>query len=78
MLRAMFTSKYAPIFRSRWRALWWAACVLATAYCTVPREDGSDPLLGLTEGSAASLGQQHEQEQAHHVNPWALDPAERH
>lgn len=28
--------KYENIFRSRWKALWWAAGVLMTAYCTVP------------------------------------------
>lgn len=29
-------NKYQNIFRSRWKALWWAAGVLLTAYCTVP------------------------------------------
>lgn len=28
--------KYEGIFRSRWKALWWAAGMLMTAYCTVP------------------------------------------
>lgn len=30
--------KYENIFRSRWKALSWAAGVLLTAYCTVPSE----------------------------------------
>lgn len=29
-------NKYQGIFRSRWKALWWAAGMLLTAYCTVP------------------------------------------
>ncbi|HEX7711565.1 MAG TPA: hypothetical protein VF418_11600 [Sphingomonadaceae bacterium] len=32
-------NKYQNIFRSRWKALWWAAGVLLTAYCTVPSQD---------------------------------------
>ena len=31
--------KYQNVFRSRWKALWWAAGVLMTAYCTVPSPD---------------------------------------
>jgi hypothetical protein len=27
------------VFRSRWRALWWSAGVLLTAYCSVPSQD---------------------------------------
>ena len=33
--------KYENIFRSRWKALWWAAGVLMTAYCTVPAANQS-------------------------------------
>jgi hypothetical protein len=38
--------KYQNMFRSRWKALWWAAGVLMTAYCTVPspEEQGAPPL----------------------------------
>ncbi|MXP30090.1 hypothetical protein GRI58_14875 [Porphyrobacter algicida] len=29
-------AKYQNVFRSRWKALWWAAGVCLTAYCSVP------------------------------------------
>lgn len=29
-------NKYQAVFRSRWKALWWAAGVLLTAYCSIP------------------------------------------
>ena len=32
-------NKYSNIFRSRWKALWWAAGVLMTAYCSIPSAD---------------------------------------
>ena len=76
----MFESKYAPIFRSRWRALFWCACVLLTAYCTVPSEEGGDPAMEFVEGAARMAGEHSGQDEAaepHHVNPWALDPDER-
>lgn len=59
-------NKYQNVFRSRWKALWWAGGVLLTAYCSVPSPE-----------DAAS---QHPAVQAvdHHYNPWALDkPAHR-
>src|SRR5690349_14431410 len=37
-------AKYQGVFRSRWKALWWAAGICATAYCSVPSQDGkADP-----------------------------------
>jgi hypothetical protein len=45
------------VFASRWKALWWAAGVLLTAYCSVPSPDASsDPKVAAHEK---------------HVNPWA-------
>ena len=35
-------NKYQNVFRSRWKALWWAAGVLMTAYCTVPSANQTD------------------------------------
>lgn len=32
----MFGPRLTTVFASRWKALWWAACVLLTAWCTVP------------------------------------------
>jgi hypothetical protein len=59
-------NKYQNIFRSRWKALWWAAGVCLTAYCTVP--------------SANETAQQ--EAAGHHkaaANPWALQksPADK-
>jgi hypothetical protein len=35
----MFGPKLGTVFASRWKALWWAAGVLLTAYCSVPSKD---------------------------------------
>ena len=56
-------NRYQAVFRSRWKALWWAAGVCLTAYCTVPSPDQGD-----TQRSTAAAPSQHK-----HVNPWALD-----
>jgi hypothetical protein len=53
-------NKYQAVFRSRWKALWWAAGVCLTAYCTVPSDD---------PGPARHA----EAAPPHHINPWALD-----
>jgi hypothetical protein len=50
--------KYQAVFTSRWKALWWAAGVCLTAYCTVPSADQT----------AAQDAKRH----PHHVNPWAI------
>jgi hypothetical protein len=55
--------KYQNIFRSRWKALWWAAGVCLTAYCTVP--------------SADQTAQQQAAAHPQHANPWALDPGKK-
>lgn len=51
-------NKYQGVFRSRWKALTWAAGICLTAYCTVPSQEQSDA----------------QQAKLHpaHVNPWAL------
>ena len=37
-------AKYQGVFRSRWKAVWWALGICGTAYCTVPSQDGkADP-----------------------------------
>ena len=58
-------AKYQGVFRSRWKALWWAAGILLTAYCTVPGADET-----ATHDQAADAP-------SHHVNPWAIDPAKK-
>lgn len=55
--------KYPNIFRSRWKALWWAAGVLLTAYCTVPSAERAET------DAAGRTAKPHE-----HINPWVLDP----
>lgn len=32
----MFGPSIFTVFRSRWRALWWASGILLLAYCSVP------------------------------------------
>jgi hypothetical protein len=63
----MLFNKYQAVFRSRWRALLWAAGVCLTAYCTVPSKDQDNGALlpGLARPHAA----------ASHAaaDPWALD-----
>ena len=47
-------AKYQGVFRSRWKALWWALGVCTTAYCTVPSQDGkADPA---TQAVLAAVG----------------------
>ena len=54
-------AKYQGVFRSRWKALWWAAGILLTAYCTVPSADET----ASKDQAAQATGK--------HVNPWAVD-----
>lgn len=60
-------AKYQGVFRSRWRALLWAAGVCLTAYCTVPSadEDNGAILPGIVTPHAKAT---HEA-----VDPWAAD-----
>jgi hypothetical protein len=59
-------NKYQNIFRSRWKALWWAAGVCLTAYCTVPSADHTARQEAAAQHKPAA-------------NPWALDksPADK-
>jgi len=54
--------KLNTVFASRWKALFWAAGVLLTAYCTVPSADDS----GKAQADQTAKTGAHE-------NPWALD-----
>jgi hypothetical protein len=31
--------KLNTVFASRWKAVWWGASILLTAYCTIPSKD---------------------------------------
>ena len=35
----MLRPRLNTVFASRWKALWWAASILALAYCSVPSPD---------------------------------------
>lgn len=37
----MFGPSIFSVFRSRWKALWWAGSILLLAYCTVPSPEES-------------------------------------
>ncbi len=59
----MFGPRITTVFRSRWNALFWAAGMLLTAYCSVP---GSEDQGGDQTQIAAKT-------QSKHTNPWAKD-----
>lgn len=61
----MFGPKLRNVFKSRWHALFWAASVLLTAYCTVPE---ADEMVDQQNATVAAASQTHK-------NPWAKDTA---
>ena len=61
----MIGPKITTVFRSRWNALFWAAGVLLTAYCSVPAADED-------HGRRTEAG-----EAAVHRNPWSKDTADQ-
>jgi len=56
----MFGPRITTVFASRWKALWWSAGVLMTAYCSIPSAE-----------EAQSAEQQQVAASAHHASPWA-------
>lgn len=56
----MFGPRIGTVFASRWKALWWGAGVLLTAYCSVPSTDQEATVAGPPAHKAAK-------------NPWALE-----
>ena len=69
----MFGPRITTVFASRWKALWWAAGIMMTAYCSVPDEDGDRGAQRLVE--AASSLKDGAQSTAKPKNPWALPDA---
>jgi hypothetical protein len=59
----MFGPKITTVFASRWRAIWWAAGMIATAVSLVPSRDDTD---------ANGNGPAPASPAAHH-NPWSKD-----
>jgi hypothetical protein len=64
-------SRYHAVFQSRWRALVWAAGILLTAYCTVPRPGEQDA--GTAMVKAMATPQADEPARPKPADPWALD-----
>lgn len=59
----MFGPKLNTVFASRWKALWWAAMMLVTAYCSVPSAQETE----------AHKPAPVEKPVKHPANPWAKD-----
>ena len=80
----MFGPKLDTVFRSRWNALFWAAFVLLTAYCSVPAPDDGSAASSAADSAeaekiaklvATATGQKPaEKQSSHHANPWAKKP----
>jgi hypothetical protein len=72
----MFGPRINTVFRSRWRALWWALSVLVGVWFTVPHgHDNSDPDTRTGAEALTSLfSQKQPATPARHVNPWAREP----
>lgn len=56
----MFGPRITTVFASRWKALWWSAGVLLTAYCSIPAAEVT-PAQDSQQVVAST----------HHVSPWA-------
>lgn len=70
----MFGPRLTTVFRSRWRALWWAASVLIGAYYSIPRGQADDHSEKDDAAAVASLMNHGRAAPAHeHANPWAKD-----
>ena len=69
----MLGPKITTVFRSRWNALFWAAGIMTTAYCSVPDKDGQTGAESLVKAAASLKDGQAETHK--HKNPWALPDA---
>lgn len=73
IIASMLGPRLTTVFRSRWRALWFAASVLLGVYFTVPRA-GEKPNADeekAAQAVAALLNQGQPAQSEHHANPWA-------
>lgn len=62
----MFSPRLRTVFASRWRALWFSASVLLTAYCSVPDTQDAPIATAASDEKAGAT-----------ANPWALKPGEK-
>ena len=72
----MFGPRLTTVFASRWKALAWAASILLTAYCTVPKAsdgDADDNQAAVKMVSAFLPGAQPSAQPSR--SPWAPDPS---
>ena len=69
----MFGPRITTVFRSKWRAIWFALSVLLGVWLTVPHGgEKADPEQQQAEQAVAALIQQAQPAQPeHHANPWA-------
>jgi hypothetical protein len=78
MLAPMLGPRITTVFRSKWRALWWALSVIVGAYFSVPRSGDADAGAKDAEQAVATLLQQQapaaSDRPAHPLNPWAKSP----
>ena len=60
----MFGPRITTVFASRWKALWWGAGIMMTAYCSIPSAEE-------TAGSQAAAVVK---PSGPHHSPWAKQP----
>lgn len=60
----MIGPRITTVFASRWKALWWSAGILLTAYCSVPSPDETQQ----------AHHPAHPVQKSDHADPWAIAP----
>jgi len=69
----LFRPRLDTVFRSRWKALWWSACILASVYFFIPKpQEGEAPAADAAAVPAAEMAPVQTGTAPSH-NPWALD-----
>lgn len=64
--QGMFGPKITTVFASRWKALWWAAGMMMTAYCSIPSAEETAE----SQAAAPAPGSVADPAAVHH-SPWA-------
>jgi len=70
----MFGPRISTVFTSRWKALGWAAMVLATAWCTVPAPEETvrpEDTASTQAALRSVLGDAARSDAPAHANPWS-------
>ena len=71
----MFGPRLSTIFASRWKALWWSAGIMLTAYCSVPGAEKPGDASKAADIDVPQLVGKHGKMHHKHANPWAATPA---